>query len=106
MALELLVDEAEYRKALGKYNTELGKLKGYRDDLQKEINKMTGATYSGTGVQDSIDKAKESLNAVNKAILRVEKLRDSIEMQLDKSQSTRGTLDDKMGDIKIPNLFK
>lgn len=104
--MELLVDEAKYREALGKYNTELGKLKGYRDDLQKEINKMTGATYSGTGVQDSINKAKDSLDAVTKAIMRVEKLKESIEMQLTKSQSTRGDLDNKMGGIEIPNLFK
>ena len=30
MAIELLVDEAEYRKALGKYDTELGKDQKYQ----------------------------------------------------------------------------
>lgn len=106
MAVELLIDESKYREALEKYNTELGKLNGYRRDLKTNIDRMTGATFSGTSVQPSIDKAKEALRAVEKAIDRAQKQRDSIEFQLNQSQRTGTDLERNMNDINIPNLFK
>ena len=41
MAVELKIDETKYREALDKYNSELGKLRGYREDLRKNIERMT-----------------------------------------------------------------
>lgn len=106
MSVELLIDEAKYRQALSRYNAELDKLRGYRDDLNREINRMSGSTYSGSSVQPSIDKAKEALAAVNKAIEKAQKQRDAIEYQLTSSQSTGRTLESNMKNIEIPSLFK
>ena len=106
MAIELKIDQSKYREALGKYNTELGKLHGYRDDLQKNINRMNGSNFSGSMVQKSIDKAKKALDAVDKAIEKAQKMKDSIEYELNKSQTISDQLGKDMDAITIPDLFK
>ncbi len=106
MAVELKIDEGKYRDALKNYNDELGKLRGYRDDLQKNIDRMNGSNFSGSMVQKSIDKAKKALDAVNKAIEKAQGMKDSVEYQLNQSQKTGGQLEKDMDNITIPNLFK
>lgn len=106
MALELLVDESKYREALGKLDTELTNLRTYRRDLEVQINRMTGATFSGTSVQGSIDKARDIMRATDKMIERTQKQRDSIEYQLNQSQTAGSTLERAVNDIKIPDLFR
>ena len=106
MAIELKIDQSKYREALGKYNTELGKLRGYRDDLQKNINRMNGSNFSGSMVQKSIDKAKKALDAVDKAIEKAQKRKDSVEYELNKSQTISDQLGKEMDAITIPDLFK
>ncbi len=106
MAVELKIDETKYREALDKYNSELGKLRGYREDLRKNIERMTGSTFSGTNVQKSINKAKEALSAVDKAIEKAQKMRDSVEYALNQSQAKNSQLEKDMDAITIPDLFK
>ena len=106
MSVELLVDEGRYREALGRFNTQLDKLRGYKTELQRQIDRMQGATFSGTNVTSSINKAKDTQKAVDKAIVRAQKQRDAIEYVLNQSQQSASTLEKDMDNIEIPNLFK
>lgn len=104
--LRLKVDKGVYQQTLDSLEAQLTQLKTYRDDLNKEIERLkTGNTFSGSDVKAAIEKAEQTLEAVEGGIKRVTGYHDSIKQQLEGVQVAAATLASNINGIDVPNMF-
>ena len=108
-AMTLKVPKEVFQRTLDKLGDQIDELKRRRDDLQREINRMTGSTFSGTDVEPAIEAAQEALKRTEKAIVKVTAQRDTIQDYLNATESTAATLErDMRSEVtsQLPDLFR
>lgn len=106
-ALKLKVDINVFKDTLEQLQTVLNNLTSQKDELQRQVNRMQGETFSGSDVQGAIDLAKEAIDRVGKAIVKVTAQRTAIERYLTGVQTEASTLQSDVNTIKseLPDLF-
>lgn len=105
-ALRIKVDKTVYQNTLNRLDTQLGKLNGHRDDLQRQIERLeAGDTFSGSDVRAALEKAKDALEKVKDAISRVTGYRTTIQQQLTGVEQAAAQLSSDIAGIDVPNMF-
>lgn len=106
-AVKLKVDKDTYNETLENLRTQLNKLQTCRENLQTQINELDHeGIFGGSIAQGPKAMAEKWLRKVEESISDVEAYKNAIQKQLEGTETEERSLESKLSNINIPNLFE
>lgn len=107
-AFKLKVPKESYQQTVNELNGELERLEVQKIKMRTILSRLQGETFSGSDVQSTIDVAKETLDRVEKAYVKIKSQRDTIQEYLNSTETDASTLQTNVSHIQdeLPDLFK